>query len=642
MSDTSLPARPAATSPAPPPDDTTRRWSQMPPPMAHRAPGNGTGARPAANDAGAAFLAWVITAVGPVVLRWHSDGAAAAVLLAALALPAAAAVVAARRRRCAPAAALGVVALVALGVGVVDGAVSGVWLLLSGALAVLVVGQMQLGGLGRPGPDVAGPTSGVATVSALVAVRASAAPTVLVALCVVLSATVALLLTRRPDWAAALRHGIDRAAAAAATVVSVAVAAVLALPTVLLPWAVQRAVRWDPLWVPRRGGTRWVARRPEGVVGADMGAADPRLVRSSAGRALHRTALLLVLLVMVLVTAGLVSYVQGERADEQRFDVPALADAPWSKELGDASAMMYGRAQITSFVGPVLPDVRSPMLNVDDGARRTWEPPTEGCAPLRIWMFGGSAAFGEGQRDGHTIASELARAAWGDGVALDVTNLGVGGDTHWMEVRRLELALAERRPLPDLVVFYGGANDWRTRSLVNGFGQSEGRLFPNDLDAGVLQDITRRARRTADLLDLTRPGPTILDEPGRVLQADQLGRDSARSYTLAGHTGAALLEDTGIPRLRFSQPIRAGRTPMNPLDFPGQPADEGNWRSIDAAFRADLPNDVVDLSGVFDGDPRPIYWDDVHTNELGARLVAEAMWPEVRDAMPDGGAGTCR
>ena len=39
---------------------------------------------------------------------------------------------------------------------------------------------------------------------------------------------------------------------------------------------------------------------------------------------------------------------------------------------------------------------------------------------------------------------------------------------------------------------------------------------------------------------------------------------------------------------------------------------------------------MVDLADALDGHPDPLFWDTVHTNEAGARLVAEAAWPELR------------
>ena len=43
----------------------------------------------------------------------------------------------------------------------------------------------------------------------------------------------------------------------------VAAFAVLAVPFVLLPWAIGRLVRWDTTWSPRNRGSRWVASAPD-------------------------------------------------------------------------------------------------------------------------------------------------------------------------------------------------------------------------------------------------------------------------------------------------------------------------------------------------------------------------------------------
>jgi hypothetical protein len=51
-----------------------------------------------------------------------------------------------------------------------------------------------------------------------------------------------------------------------------------------------------------------------------------------------------------------------------------------------------------------------------------------------------------------------------------------------------------------------------------------------------------------------------------------------------------------------------------------------------------LPPDVVDLSAVFDGSEDDIYIDEVHTNELGARIVAEALWAELGPELADADA----
>lgn len=41
----------------------------------------------------------------------------------------------------------------------------------------------------------------------------------------------------------------------------------------------------------------------------------------------------------------------------------------------------------------------------------------------------------------------------------------------------------------------------------------------------------------------------------------------------------------------------------------------------------------IDISSALDAPEGPVYIDGIHTNELGARLVAEAMWPRLVDRL---------
>jgi hypothetical protein len=75
----------------------------------------------------------------------------------------------------------------------------------------------------------------------------------------------------------------------------------------------------------------------------------------------------------------------------------------------------------------------------------------------------------------------------------------------------------------------------------------------------------------------------------------------------------------GVEPFFFWQPVQ--------LD-PGQPYRELAER---------LPPPVIDLSHVLDDPPREVYLDGGHTNELGAQLVAEAMYPHLVEALRGAG-----
>lgn len=79
----------------------------------------------------------------------------------------------------------------------------------------------------------------------------------------------------------------------------------------------------------------------------------------------------------------------------------------------------------------------------------------------RIWMFGGSTMRGATRHDDRTIASFVSAYlnAHGNGLHFTVVNFGTNSFNSLLESKYLEKALIEHRPLPDLIVFYDGAND---------------------------------------------------------------------------------------------------------------------------------------------------------------------------------------
>ena len=98
------------------------------------------------------------------------------------------------------------------------------------------------------------------------------------------------------------------------------------------------------------------------------------------------------------------------------------------------------------------------LISIDfEGFRRTTNN-SDAEDALRVWVFGGSTAWGEGAPDDETIPSHLARLMNAWGVDTTIKNLGERGYVSTQEVVFLYRELqAGRRP--DVVVFYDGIND---------------------------------------------------------------------------------------------------------------------------------------------------------------------------------------
>lgn len=262
-------------------------------------------------------------------------------------------------------------------------------------------------------------------------------------------------------------------------------------------------------------------------------------------------------------------------------------------------------------------DVATPTVNVRDRVRASWTAPPCDCRRVTVWLYGGSGAFGVGQRDEHTIASELARAAAADGIALDVQNRGIPGEMHWRNSTRLAWDLTQSPP-PDLVVFYEGAEEvgseleLRRRGLGNTLAPFESFI------TGLYDEV-------ANVPDQPPPAPegVSLDGWPTVDSTERApGELAAARYDRSRAMSRWTTEAADLPVRYYWQPSR----------FDGG-ADAGAAAGRAAAYRgatAALPDDVRDLSGTLARTDRPVFYDDTNHNERGAALVAAAMWRDLR------------
>lgn len=437
---------------------------------------------------------------------------------------------------------------------------------------------------------------------------------------------------------------VERIMRSVARVIGVPLTALAFFLAVLVPWLLQRVTFSDPLAAPHNSGTRWIERSAALEVRSDdLWFADPGPRRSLMERPGVRFVGIGLLAVLVVYGAMRMAPGAGRLVGLGDGDAPppelskANADMvaePWYPEWNAAYGELWERGWISQYAGIEYGEVESPYLRFSNGVRRSWRAPAGRCtAPIDVWMFGGSTMFGVGQRDDHTVASEVARMAWGEGYDLEVSNRAIPGDVAWIEQRRLERALARGAQPPDMVVFYDGYNDLRAQEWAFMAGSdTEGRLLSlNDRDLmPVLKDLVEEERDgkrvvVADAVDINaRP----VDEPAEM----QIVADGASfQYDVADGWSQAFLEARGIPVQRFFQPWVSTRDPVVSGDFPSSPIS----RSMSDRMRQRLPEGTVDLADVLDGDMTPYYTDDVHTNEAANVVIAAAMWESLRPQIQD-------
>lgn len=403
--------------------------------------------------------------------------------------------------------------------------------------------------------------------------------------------------------------------------VSRLVTALVGLIIVLIPWLAHRLFRVDPLAAPVGDRSHWIPRNRRPDVMRSPFRAEPASVLAPRHRRLRRVVAVPALMIVLVGTTGwLLTRLTAEAQPA------AVADLPWWTEYRRTTKWFLDRG-FDPIDRPRIRDFRSPMLNVSDGMRRTWRPPACSCQRFTVWMYGGSTTFGMGQRDDHTIASELAKLAWADGIALDVDNRGVPGDVHWVESQSFAWDVSDDLS-PDLVLFYDGANDIgaATRNLST--------TQPVDPPMADAQQLFQRLSSPFDFLAGPAPdGAELLPTttlPAR--QPRQLGESAAATYARGQQVSERTAAAHGIRAHWLWQPTLASRDPVR--GEPVQPSPK--WASsVMAGALSRLPRVVTDLTGAFDGVEEPVYFDSVHTNEFGASIIARDVYEVIRSDLEE-------
>ena len=533
-----------------------------------------------------------------------------------------------------------------------------VWALVGLALAGWVAGPTPRPKfLPAPGPGARLPVA----VLALVAAYSAAAGHSLVRALVPYAVALALPLLSRLGGGA-----VDRAAAwfgrTVGHVISAVLFTLLGLLTVALPWLVQRTLRIDPL----HSTTSWNRRARRAMQPGQPWAPSPtRTARTTAERVRNvvlTAAVVVGLLVATPVGRSLIQTLSGrvtsaarpfklelaplnngdnlvprdavpegvtETPHDPNAPQAAMANSKWLEDGVYQSAQGWALDPRNAW-RPVNPhrlqDFTSRDLTIRNGERRTWAPPAAGRPRLNVWMFGGSTTYGLNQRDDHTIASELARAAAADGIELDVQNKGNNGQLHWMESERFAWDLTTE-PAPDLVLFYDGVNETWEGSTLNRFSTGD---VPEMYDPTLLDAWENGRRGTSTDAPAAPPGARLVGRPrGPVLGMVDEAKATIDRYERARALSRSTAVAHSLPVRYFWQPSRYSR-PLVLSEPHYDTGNENNARLSEQLKVKYLPKDVIDLSDSLRGTTEPLFTDDVHHNEEGARLIAAEMFRKIK------------
>lgn len=297
---------------------------------------------------------------------------------------------------------------------------------------------------------------------------------------------------------------------------------------------------------------------------------------------------------------------------------PALVDQPEAALLIEEQGGAFARREADPVLGWSLPDSTGQLVNQRDGLRVTPDPPAVGDRPLRVWFFGGSVTWGLGQRDEGTIPARFAARATERGRPVVARNFAVPAYLVDQSSLRFVQELEERSERPDLVVFLDGYNE-----MYGGMASTLAGVAPGD--PFFAYGPTGAAGTGAAY---TGPPASLEERYEGVVAMHERARERARSAA----------EAAGVPVVfawqanAHSDRLRPGESSV--LRELGWSEDElAALHTADQELRSRLPDEVDDIGDVFSGENQAIYWDTVHTNEVGADLVAQRLVDDLWDRL---------
>ncbi|MGH7905134.1 MAG: hypothetical protein ACREP6_00735, partial [Candidatus Binataceae bacterium] len=184
---------------------------------------------------------------------------------------------------------------------------------------------------------------------------------------------------------------------------------------------------------------------------------------SKIGTAWQMAGLTILFLIIIDLLAGAAVWTFSAGHNIERLELRMYQGAPWAPELLQEWGQFRLRWHPYTYYRSR--PMKSPYINIGaDGIRKTWNhgltgAPAPGSKPIKVFMFGGSTMLGQYDRDDYTIPSMLVKDLKAREISgVQVTNFGqIGYESGreaialWDEIRRGNI--------PDLVIFYDGAND---------------------------------------------------------------------------------------------------------------------------------------------------------------------------------------
>jgi lysophospholipase L1-like esterase len=340
---------------------------------------------------------------------------------------------------------------------------------------------------------------------------------------------------------------------------------------------------------------------------------------------------------------------------DERVKADGYQVADWTKEL----FREFDESNVTewhSYVYWRRALYKGRYINIDEkGLRRTWNPSFDeeqaGSKVMKVFFFGGSAAWGTGARDDHTIPSCLSRILNEGGMRVKVTNFGESGYVSTQGLITLILEL-RRGNVPDLAIFYDGVNDTFSayQNRMAGIPQNEENRIKEfnalrdgghfDLELAALLKKTSIYRFSEGLGRRLAGGPeSSFDlDAGPGAEGSRLADELVSRYRGNLELIRILGKLRDFTTLFYWQPAVSLKAHLTPYEAMMAEKDSkyGEWyteacRRIAALESSRAEEGFHDLSGIFKDVKEPIFIDWSHVTEQGNTLIARRIAKNVEE-----------
>jgi lysophospholipase L1-like esterase len=350
-------------------------------------------------------------------------------------------------------------------------------------------------------------------------------------------------------------------------------------------------------------------------------------------------------LFLLLIEIGFTIYFRFNPQNDGQPVADSYQDADWleeyNKEFDECSAedwhpYVYWRRK--PYTGK--------YINIDEnGLRKTIyaiDESVEKKPVKKVFMFGGSTMWGSGVRDEFTIASLVGSGLAKHGFHAVVTNFGESGYVSTQEMTELFLQLREGN-IPDLVVFYDGAND-----VFSAYQQGKAGIPQNENNREKEFNALRSKKRSLMVFfeslktlstvkfitGMIQPEVKPLPYSGSDIQ--KLASESIDIYFKNITTINLWAKEYGFKVVYYWQPTIFSKPELS--DFEKKEAEKYGFIKdiVHAAnlqvgnIKAEMESSVFyNISDIFRNESKPVFIDYCHVSEYGNSVIAKKMAEDI-------------